>query len=151
MIDNRHKQVDWRNPLFKVSKYFTVKELIYLPKWDRLATEDDGLTATIKTNLIELAETMDDIREFLGLPINVHVTYRPKEYNALIGGAPISAHTSGLAMDFSISKKSSDEIRLLLRPKLEYYNVRMENLPGASWVHIDKRDVAVTGNRYFKP
>lgn len=104
---------------------------------------------------------MDEVRDYLEKPINVHCAIRPvvtrcqgsaysgRNYNAAVGGAPESAHTRGLAMDFSCPGVTCDEVRYLLLEKLEPYNIRMENKPGALWVHIDL--MPPHPNRFFKP
>jgi len=143
--------IDWTNPDCKVSNYFSVRECLWLPTWNRMATEDDGLNDDIKDSLVKLCTQMDLVRDFLGQPISVHVTYRPEEYNKLIGGASNSAHKYGQAMDWSIVGDNCDDLRAKLEPQLEQWNMRMEKLPGSNWVHLDIRELAPGGNRYFKP
>jgi hypothetical protein len=75
--------------------------------------------------------------------------WRPPKYNKLIGGADESWHMTGGGCDFRCPGITSDEIRHQLQPKLEELELRMEDLPGASWVHIDDKE---PGNkRFFKP
>lgn len=140
--------IDWTDPNDKVSKYFTVKECIWLPKWLRLA-DDKELTEEVKANLIKLCYIMDDIRDFIGKPLRSHVAFRPEEYNKLVGGAKNSMHKFGRAMDFSVSGMLCDDVRKLLEPKLIDFNIRMENLPMSNWVHIDTGQP--NPNRYFIP
>jgi len=64
--------------------------MIWLPRWNRLALPEDGLDDAVKTCLVALAAQMDVVRDWLGLPVKVHVTYRPQPYNLLVGGAPHS-------------------------------------------------------------
>jgi uncharacterized protein YcbK (DUF882 family) len=92
---------------------------------------------------------MDKIRDLVGKPVSVHVTFRPEAYNTLIGGAEDSAHKFGQAMDWSVNGMSCDDLRILLIPKLEEFQVRMENKPGSNWVHIDRAQPHP--NRYFIP
>jgi hypothetical protein len=145
--------IDWTNPDQKLSKYFTVKEMIYLPTWKRMANESDGLNEQIKENLLKLAQKMDTVREYFGKPINVHVTYRPLEYNKAIGGALHSAHTDGMAMDFDISGMTCDQVReeLVSKGLLDQWAMRCEKRPGSNWVHLDYRSLLPGGNRYFLP
>lgn len=148
--------IDWSNPSHKVSKYFTVKEMLYLPSWSRMANESDGLDDQIKNNLIDLANAMDVVREFFGKPINVHVTYRPTAYNKAIGGALRSAHSEGKACDFDVAGLSCDEARKQINDAgmLEKWQMRMEDisaLTSRGWVHLDRRQPPAGGHRYFKP
>lgn len=140
--------MDWTNPLIKLTDHFTVKEALWLPTWGRLATSADGLDEVTKANLVKLFHKMDQIRETLGKPINVHVSYRPAAYNAQIGGAQHSAHVLGLACDFDAGE-DCDATRATLEPLLEQLGVRMERKPGSGWVHIDL--MSPHPNRYFIP
>jgi hypothetical protein len=62
----------------------------------------------------------------------------------------MSAHTLGMAVDFSVATLKADEVRELLKPELERLKIRMEDLPGSTWVHIDTREPGGSG-RFFKP
>jgi uncharacterized protein YcbK (DUF882 family) len=139
------------------SKYFKWRELLYLPSWScyHVPSEEEIV------NLKQLAEKMDEIREYLEKPIHVNCALRPqaanipgnrmdgKDYNRLIGGAPNSAHVKGLAMDFTVSSITCDDVRHLLEPKLAEFNIRMEMKPGSNWVHLDL--YPPRPNRYFRP
>ena len=143
--------IDWTKTTDKVSKYFTVKECLWLPQWNRLANETDGLSAIVKTNLIALCTKMDEIREIFGEPIKVHCCYRPPKYNTLVKGAYKSSHLNGMAIDFSITGWDCDDVRAKII-KLDLLNslqLRMEDLVNSNWVHIDIR--MPIGKRYFKP
>jgi uncharacterized protein YcbK (DUF882 family) len=145
-------KIVWTDPKSKVSQYFTVKDCLWLPRWNRLADDsyaNDGLTDKIKHQLYLVCQAMDSVREFLNTPIIVHVTYRPVQYNQLVGGSPFSAHTKGQAMDWHPKGMACDEARAKLVPGLETRGLRMEDLPGSNWVHIDIAPVIT--HRYFKP
>lgn len=143
--------VDWTDPRAKISTFFTVKEALWLPQWKRMATVKDGLGPTQQENLIKVFRIMDQIRGLFGKPVLVHVAFRPYSYNKLIGGAPKSSHVQGMAVDFHVDGVDCDVARAKLMPKLEEWGLRMENLPGSSWIHIDTRPVPPGGNRFFKP
>lgn len=133
------------------SKYFTWKEALWLPRWNRAATTEDGLTDEIVASLIHTFQWMDKVRIFLGKPINVHVAFRPVKYNAEVGGAPNGMHPKGKAVDFSVAGYSCDEVKDKLKAKLVEWNLRMEdNGQGAGWVHLDDREPGPAG-RFFKP
>lgn len=147
-------EVDWNDPHCKVSKYFTVKEALWLPSWNRMANASDGLDDNVKANLINIFIKMDIVREFLGKPIRVHCAYRPDAYNALVKGAKNSSHKAlddCAAVDWDCNEPC-DDTRAKLLPKLEELRLRMEdNGPGAPWVHLDDRTPPPGHPFYFKP
>ena len=144
-----------------LSKYFTWKEALLLPQWGviHIPTEEE------KKNIIEFANTLDSVREFIGLPFHVHCWIRPikancpdsrydgQNYNKFVGSVALnSAHIPGKALDFHVDNfggvNGCHEIREKLLPKLEEFELRMEDLEGM-WIHLD--NAPVTKNRFFKP
>ena len=150
--------INWADPKAKISDYFKVKEATYLIRWNVYHTPTEQEIA----NILRMAEVMDKIRAFLGCKVEVHcwirpavtncqnTLYRGKDYNKLVGGAKASAHLDGLAVDFHAEHMLCDEVRAKLLPKLEEWDIRMENLPRSGWVHVDLKP-PFRGNRYFKP
>ncbi len=138
----------------QISRYFTWKEALYLPKWSRFANESDGLNLKIESHLVDLFTRMDKVREYFQLPINVHCAYRPAAYNKEIGGAPHSAHIDGMAVDFDIKGLACKEaISLIMRDEmLDEWMMRMEdNGEDPPWIHLDLRSPTTEYDRYFKP
>lgn len=153
--------MDWTNPQVKVTEHFTVKDCLWLPSWEILhipsAKEQENLTRT--------CEALEFVRYALGAkPTVVHCMIRPtavncpgserhgQDYNAFVKGAKRSAHIPGLAVDFHIVGTECDLVRARLRPRLEEFEICMEDLPGSSWVHIDLLPPAAHGGaRFFKP
>lgn len=167
-------KIDWTDPHAQVSKYFSVREAIWLPKWLRLANPfTDGLSNESKEALCYLFGQMDLVRDFLGHPINVHCALRPTAYNVLDGGAPNSTHIARVeqieggprlllaAVDWDADVgeetpgQNCDTIRAALMPKLEEFDLCMEDQPlGSPWVHLDTAPcpwLPHRHNRYFKP
>jgi uncharacterized protein YcbK (DUF882 family) len=144
------------NPSDKIAKRFTYKDALWLPQWNRMANEADGLNEEVLSNLKTLFGKMDGVREFFGLPIIVHVTYRPEAYNQLVKGAKNSTHKYGMACDFHVAGIDCDAARskILDAKKLEEWNMRMEDLSdkeSRNWIHLDIKELPPGGNRYFKP
>lgn len=135
----------------KISNHFSWTEALNLPSWGRLANETDGLTPEIKTNLVVLFSKMDKIRDHFSKEVIIHVAYRPILYNQQIKGAPNSSHTHGQAADFHVSGINCDDVRkdILDNKLLDSLSMRMEDLPGSGWVHLDI--ASVINNRFFKP
>jgi hypothetical protein len=137
--------IDWTKPDERISKYFCVREALWLPSWNKLATP----TEEEKANILKLAAKLDLIREFIKCPMEISSWLRPLQYNKLIGGAPNSMHIKGLAADWT-TQYDDDAMRKLILPQLSYWKIRMECLPGSCWVHVDLKQVE-DKYRYFKP
>lgn len=161
--------IDWTNGADKVSRYFKVREAIFLRRLNRMANENDGLNAEAKASLVEIFDIMDSVREILGVPIVTHDAFRSAEYNMKVNGAANSYHKARIVMiegrrhfvgavDFhpefpnlSIGQ-SCDKAKAILRPELERLGLRMEkNGVGALWVHLDNGPVPAGGHREFIP
>jgi hypothetical protein len=149
---------DWSNPKSMVSKYFTVKEALWLPSWQvlHIPSEDE------KVSILKHAQNMDKIREFLGVSLNVHCWIRPvlnnpasdkhgQDYNVFVKGAKNSCHKTGLATDYDATGLVCDDVRTKLESKLEEFDIRMEKMPGGNWVHNDSGEVPEDGHRFFIP
>ena len=67
-----------------------------------------------------LALMQNRMREHLGKPIPINNWWRPKEYNAVVGGAPRGDHPDGDALDLSFNTQA-DSSRALEIPKSLYY------------------------------
>jgi hypothetical protein len=150
--------IDWTDPHAMISRNFTVRDAIWLNKWGRLAGPGDNLTDHVKEQILLMGNTMDKVRDVLGLPINVHRWFSPAGYNALVGGKIGSKHMClghWSAVDFDVSFRVHDledscrQARQVLEPKLEGLGLRMERNDGGSWVHLDNAQVIHA--RYFKP
>lgn len=129
------------------NKNFKWREALYLESMDMYALPEED----IANNIMATADKMQAIRNILGAPIHVTSWYRPQKYNEYIGSkSKKSYHIQGLACDFHVSGMLPDAVRELLLDFLVGLDIRMENLPGANWVHID---LGIPNNkrRFFKP
>lgn len=128
--------------------HFYWKEALLLREIDSFCfptEEQEGM-------IIDLAIRLENIRVVLGgIPIYVTSWIRPGFYNELIGGSKNSWHKTGGAVDFKCLGVHPDETRETLLPHLLHLGLRMEDLPGSSWVHVDTKPVSEGMNRFFKP
>lgn len=53
-------------------------------------------------NLMQVCLQADKVRDILGRPVSVNSGYRCKAYNRRIGGATLSQHCKGTALDLNI-------------------------------------------------
>lgn len=128
--------------------HFFWREFLWLNTWE---VHVFPANEEVKQNIIRVANAMERVRAYLDHePIRVTSGYRPPRYNEIIGGAKYSQHRLGNACDFIHNKLSAERVRELLLPVLDDFNIRMEDLSGASWVHIDLRDPG-RGGRFFRP
>jgi hypothetical protein len=79
---------------------------------------------------------MEDVRKLLNNnPIHISSGYRCLELNTLLGSKPTSAHTRGLACDFTCEKFGSphDIVDAIFRSDILYDQIILEF---DKWVHI---------------
>lgn len=141
--------VDWTKGTCQVSKYFTVYEAMTLHSWNRLANEEDGITDQVKTETVKLCLIMDQVRELLGCPINVHCIFRSVKYNQeVLHSLPQDVHSKGMAIDFDCNGHYTiEQVKEKLRPILEKFNIRMEG-GTTTWVHLDTHAVGPSGREF---
>lgn len=95
-----------------------------------------------ESRAVRLAETFEDVRQYLGnLPITITSGFRTFDYNAAIGGARVSQHVQGRALDISHRELKALELFYAIR-ELQRAG-RLPWLGGlgqyATFVHIDVR------------
>ena len=142
--------IDWTNPNEKVTEHFTVRDCLMLHNWNRLATADDGADFD---KLTILCQKMEEVREILGCPVNVHCMFRSAEYNIeqkILLPTGKDVHALNLACDFDCNATMSiDEVKAKLEPVLGQLGIRMER-GTTTWCHVDLRAPGPSGS-YFTP
>jgi hypothetical protein len=141
--------INWNDPKSMVSKHFTVAEAITLHAWNRLATEEDGLTQDVKNEIVKLCSVMDEVRDILGCPMNAHCIFRSVKYNQeVLHSLPNDVHAAGKAIDFDCAPHLTiEEAKEKIRPYLEKLNIRMEGAT-TSWIHLDTHAVGPSGREF---
>jgi hypothetical protein len=152
-------QIDWSDLEAPISKFFKVKDALYLHSWNiyHIPSEEE------KKEIVSFAATLDTIVERFG-EINIHCWIRPtkvncsdpkyqgKDYNKEKKGSSVSGHIKGKAADFNFVDQEGVEacakMRAKLQPWLEPLGLRMEDIVGP-WIHLDNKPVV--GKRFFKP
>jgi uncharacterized protein YcbK (DUF882 family) len=90
-------------------------------------------------NIKELAENLQVIRDYVGVPISINSGYRSPEHNKAIGGKKESFHLKGMASDLSceIGPEKLHEIiyMLMVRRKIKHGGHKAYN----TFVHYDIR------------
>lgn len=75
----------------------------------------DGLA----DNLLTLIEFLDEFRTFIALPIRITSSFRDYNHNVRVGGAKLSQHLCGSAIDFCCLSLPIEALALRLKDFLE--------------------------------
>ena len=124
-----------------LTEHFKLHEFINSPTAIRLKI-DNTPTGEIISNLLELSQMLEKIREVYGKPIIIGSGYRCPKLNKAVGGVPNSQHQYGQAADiktvsdspkdnkvlFDICKRLVDNGTIKVGQLIDEYNY--------NWIHI---------------
>jgi hypothetical protein len=119
----------------RLSRHFTLEELTA----SRIAARegiDNTPAPAVRRNLRRLARVLEQVRSLLGgAPILVSSGYRSPALNAAVGGSRASAHTAGLAADFTAPAYGPP---LEVARRIAASNLRYDQLiyEYGVWVHL---------------
>src|SRR5208282_3589635 len=128
--------IDWTDRQCQVSTHFTVGDCLTLHAWNRLADIDkDGV---ILHRLVALCQKLEEIRDILKCPMNVHSIFRSVAYNESQNIHPnADVHSMSIACDFDCEPiMTIEQVKNMLRPSLESLQIRMEK-GTMTWIHVD--------------
>ena len=87
-----------------------------------------------------LAENLQVLRDYLGLPIHVNSAYRHEYYNASIGGKKNSQHLKAKAADIRVNGLEPKEIYLTIEKLIKRGEMAQGGLGlYSNFVHFDVR------------
>jgi len=66
-------------------------------------------------NVLELAESLQELREILNSPIRINSAYRSLEHNSKIGGSTNSQHLFGKAADIVVKGKTPSQVATMIK------------------------------------
>ena len=121
--------------MIMASPNFSMDELTHSDTAERHGI-DNTPNDNEKENLYKLAMEMEDVRELLNnKPIFVSSGYRCLALNELLGSKPTSAHTRGLAVDYTCRQfgTPNEIVFAIINSKIEFDQIILEH---NSWVHI---------------
>lgn len=129
---------------------FTWRQALTQNRWGWAAYPNDQQKINIMLAAGKILEITSALYPLINPKVIIHSWLRVPQYNVFIGGARESEHLDGGAVDFSIEGANCDVLRERLRPQLTALKIRVENLPGTSWIHFGIKE-PLNGVRYFKP
>lgn len=117
----------------QLSEHFSLEELVFSSTAQRLGIDNTPPPRAIE-NLKLAAEGLEKVRRLLGQPIHIDSGYRCPTLNEKVGGAKLSAHLDGWAVDFVCPKFGSplQIVRAIESSDLQFDKCIQEG----AWVHI---------------
>jgi len=117
----------------KLTENFTLDELIHSDYGVRHGLKNIPSPQIIH-NLTKLAQTLEQVRAILGVPVNINSGYRGLELNRAMKGAATSGHLLGFAADFTARRFGSPDkiVREIIKSGIKYDQLIEEG----TWVHL---------------
>ena len=73
------------------------------------------MPSELLTNVLELAESLQQLREMLNSPIKINSAYRSLEHNSKIGGSNSSQHLFAKAADIVVKGKTPAQVATMIK------------------------------------
>ena len=73
------------------------------------------LPTALLPNVLDLADNLQVLRDYLGVPISINSAYRSLEYNRKIGGSTNSQHLLAKAADIVVKSKSPEQVANIIK------------------------------------
>ena len=110
------------------------------------------MTANVKNNILKLAEQLQILRDYLGVPIKINSGFRCADYNDNhVNGAKHSQHKLGKAADIVAESKHPLELYRLIAELIE---MKILNFGGVgkynTFTHVDIRNQKVRFDKTTK-
>lgn len=127
----------------KLSKYCSYGEATKSDAAVRKGIDNTPNESQIEAMKYVASEIFDKVREFAGGPVHINSFYRSPELNAAIGGAKLSQHMKGEAIDIDCDQFGNSENELIfkfVKDNLEFdqliWEFGTEKRP--DWIHVSK-------------
>ena len=73
------------------------------------------LPTALLPNVLDLADNLQVLRDYLGVPVSINSAYRSLEHNRKIGGATNSQHLLAKAADIVVESKSPEQVANIIK------------------------------------
>ena len=73
------------------------------------------LPTALLPNVLDLADNLQVLRDYLGVPISINSAYRSLEHNRKIGGATNSQHLLAKAADIVVESKTPEQVANIIK------------------------------------
>ncbi|MBT0664755.1 DUF882 domain-containing protein [Geobacter pelophilus] len=122
----------------KLTRHFTSDEFIVSQTAARLGI-DNSPTPEVIANLQLVALVLEKVREYFGKPVLVSSGYRSPALNAAVpGSSKTSAHSKGLAADFTVQGVSNHDVCKWIAENIKELDIDqvIYEFGVTGWVHI---------------
>ncbi|MHC6224826.1 D-Ala-D-Ala carboxypeptidase family metallohydrolase [Pseudomonas sp. X10] len=116
-----------------ITPHFTLEEMITSQVACREGLDNTPDPQT-RENLHHLCTTLEQVRRLIGRPILISSGYRSTAVNQRVGGTPNSAHTRGLAADFTTLEMTPRSLAMRIQDSDLVFDQLI--LEFDSWVHL---------------
>lgn len=125
-------------------KHFTINQLIHSDT-AKARNINNAPTAQARIALAALVDNvLDPLREVYGRPLRINSGYRCPALNKAVGGATVSQHTKGEAVDITAGSISANKKLFELVQSLDLPFDQLIDEKHFSWIHISHKK---EGNR----
>jgi uncharacterized protein YcbK (DUF882 family) len=113
------------------------------------ASKDGAQTPEeLRSNLLELAQNLQKIRDVIDEPIYINSGYRSKEHNDKVGGVTNSYHTKGMAADIHVKGMNSRQLYTAISQLMDKGTIKKGGLGlYNTFVHYDIQGKKVTWDK----
>ena len=136
-----------------MSEHFSFMELVDSKSHPELVSQNMVDARAFEKQLKSTANTLEEIRAILCVPMKITSGFRNNALNKAVGGSPTSGHTKGLCADFiPIGMEVKEAFRLIKENKHLCPSLKKciyENIKGAQWLHIEAKTEAVGLTRFY--
>jgi uncharacterized protein YcbK (DUF882 family) len=73
------------------------------------------LPTALLPNVLDLADNLQVLRDYLGVPISINSAYRSLEHNRKIGGSTSSQHLLAKAADIVVESKTPEQVANIIK------------------------------------
>ena len=126
----------------KLTKNFSLEELTK-NNWanaEQQKKSDESLTPEALENLQLLANNLQVLRDYLGVPVEISIAWRPKWWELLKGRSGNSQHAKGKAADIKVKGYSPAQIKEIIEQLIKTGTMMKGGLAKYNtFVHYDIR------------
>lgn len=122
----------------KISKYFSENELVFSATGSKLGIKNIP-NAKEKEYGLYTAKRMDEVREFLNVPLIILSWFRCEELNKAVKGSKTSAHRYALALDGYSNQMSVKTMYEMLLKAMKEGKLQFDQLiyyPKQNFIHF---------------